>query len=342
MNNLLTFCSATEPSMGIFGVDLITSMPYANVAIWLFDKTGEKYIYGNIPIVVAKCVVFLKEKGKSMAMAITRNYLQQFPLTGTKGTHTPGALTVLGDERRVTELRIAFYNPPRWGKGLDWSGYTIFDAATILHRYLGSLPEPLIPNNFAIRLMPLWLSMQHEDLDPSEVDSLMKIYQSIFHELPPLNRQLVLYLLDVFSIFNSVSDLNGASLDHIAEMYHDRFFHLQHTNGNPSISMRQKFALRFLITVCDRLNDDENERMMELRRPNQDKLLAEEGQKYSGRQDGEDQTSTTPPATPSATSIFYAKPDKSIWDRQPNKLTKKTRRQIEWSSSEPSSDEETA
>jgi hypothetical protein len=46
-------------------VPLIVSIPYANVAISLFNETGESYIYGYVPIVVAKCGVFLKEKGKT-------------------------------------------------------------------------------------------------------------------------------------------------------------------------------------------------------------------------------------------------------------------------------------
>ena len=42
---------------------LQTSIRYANVAISLFDADGKSYIYGYVPIVVAKCGVFLKEKG---------------------------------------------------------------------------------------------------------------------------------------------------------------------------------------------------------------------------------------------------------------------------------------
>jgi len=62
----------TEPEVrSIFGVPLITSIPYANVAISLFNETGESYIYGYVPIVVAKCGVFLKEKGKSSVTALT-------------------------------------------------------------------------------------------------------------------------------------------------------------------------------------------------------------------------------------------------------------------------------
>src|ERR1700709_2700237 len=47
----------------IFGVPLQTSVRYANVAISLSDANGQSYIYGYVPIVVAKCGVFLKEKG---------------------------------------------------------------------------------------------------------------------------------------------------------------------------------------------------------------------------------------------------------------------------------------
>lgn len=49
---------------GIFGVPLQTSIRYANVAISLFNDEGQSYIYGYVPIVVAKCGVFLKEKGE--------------------------------------------------------------------------------------------------------------------------------------------------------------------------------------------------------------------------------------------------------------------------------------
>jgi GTPase-activating protein SAC7 len=65
-------------------VPLITSIPYANVAISLFNETGESYIYGYVPIVVAKCGVFLKEKGT---------------------THLPRALEqrLTGDKRRISK-----------------------------------------------------------------------------------------------------------------------------------------------------------------------------------------------------------------------------------------------
>ncbi len=63
----LTFLLNTvQAPVGIFGVPLEVSIKYANVAISLTNEQGESYVYGYVPIVVAKCGVFLKEKGKTL------------------------------------------------------------------------------------------------------------------------------------------------------------------------------------------------------------------------------------------------------------------------------------
>lgn len=58
----MLICLVEAPT-GIFGVPLRQSIQYANVAISLIDSEGNSYVYGYVPIVVAKCGVFLKEKG---------------------------------------------------------------------------------------------------------------------------------------------------------------------------------------------------------------------------------------------------------------------------------------
>lgn len=57
------FARIVQQPTGIFGVPLRQSITYANVAISLVDAEGKSYIYGYVPIVVAKCGVYLKEKG---------------------------------------------------------------------------------------------------------------------------------------------------------------------------------------------------------------------------------------------------------------------------------------
>ncbi|KAM9920624.1 hypothetical protein OXX59_007046 [Metschnikowia pulcherrima] len=79
--------------------------------------------YGRIPIVVAKCGVYLKNNGLNVE----------------------GIFRVGGSSKRIKELQIIFNTPPEFGKRLNWDGYTVHDAASVLRRYLNALPEPLIP-----------------------------------------------------------------------------------------------------------------------------------------------------------------------------------------------------
>ncbi len=72
----LTFlATSVEAPIGIFGVPLEDSINYANVAISLTDENGKSYVYGYVPIVIAKCGVFLKERGKWWRLALTSSAL---------------------------------------------------------------------------------------------------------------------------------------------------------------------------------------------------------------------------------------------------------------------------
>ncbi|KAF2126380.1 RhoGAP-domain-containing protein [Dothidotthia symphoricarpi CBS 119687] len=191
----------------IFGVSLIQSIPYANVAISLFNEQGESYIYGYVPIVVAKCGVFLKEKA----------------------TDVEGIFRLSGSEKRIKELKTAFDTPPRYGKGLDWTGYTVHDAANILRRYFNFLPEPIIPlahydpfrqplrNHQAEAVGPI--EGQAPSLGGFDPDAAVRTYQLRIKELPSLNRQLLLYILDLLAVFAAKADVNKMTTSNLASIF---------------------------------------------------------------------------------------------------------------------------
>src|SRR4051794_24707163 len=62
-----------------------------------------------------------------------------------KATNVEGIFRLSGSEKRIKELKLIFDSPDRYGKGLDWQGYTVHDAANVLRRYLNLLPEPIVP-----------------------------------------------------------------------------------------------------------------------------------------------------------------------------------------------------
>lgn len=113
-----------------FGVPLAEAISQALAKISILGATAVSKLaaddvlhYGRIPVVVAKCGVYLKKNGLSVE----------------------GIFRVGGASKRIKELQIIFNSPPEFGKKLSWDGYTVHDAASVLRRYLNALPEPLIP-----------------------------------------------------------------------------------------------------------------------------------------------------------------------------------------------------
>ncbi|RMZ79551.1 hypothetical protein DV737_g3409, partial [Chaetothyriales sp. CBS 132003] len=196
-----------EPPPAIFGVPLAESIRYANVAISLTNEQGESFIYGYVPIVVAKCGVFLKEKA----------------------TDVEGIFRLSGSAKRIKDLQAIFNSPDRYGKGLDWTGYTVHDAANILRRYLNQLPEPIVPLEFYERFREPLRSFQARPMENGEMlpidlsvdqhSEAVVAYQKLITELPPLNRQLLLYILDLLAVFASKSDLNRMTAANLAAIF---------------------------------------------------------------------------------------------------------------------------
>jgi len=112
---------------------------------------------------------------------------------------------------------------------LDWTGYTVHDAANILRRYLNQLPEPIIPLDFYERFREPLRNHQHQAVGDMEAqaqdvggfnhEEAIATYQRLITEMPPLNRQLLLYILDLLAVFSSKSDLNRMTSPNLAAIF---------------------------------------------------------------------------------------------------------------------------
>jgi hypothetical protein len=120
-----------------------------------------------------------------------------------------------GSVKRIKDLQTIFDSPERYGKGLDWAGYTVHDAANVLRRYLNLLPEPIIPLDFYNRFRDP-LTVQPEKFIDSDA---IRVYQKLISELPPLNRQLLLYILDLLAVFASKSEINRMNAENLAAIF---------------------------------------------------------------------------------------------------------------------------
>ena len=85
----------------------------------------------------------------------------------------------------------------------------------------------------------------------SESDVLITQYQSLFTELPPLRRQLLLYIIDLLAVFASKSDLNFMTTAKLAALFQPALLSLPyHRLQLEQLRMNQD-VLTFLIDNVD-------------------------------------------------------------------------------------------
>jgi hypothetical protein len=179
----------------VFGVSLEQSLQYASVAISMVGQSdGKQYVYGYVPIVVAKCGMMLKETA----------------------TQTEGIFRVSGSNKRINNLQLVFDEPPRYGKDFDWTGYSVHDAASVLRRYLNSLPEPVIPQGLYLDFTQV---LQKQQQQKDHLSESITAYRHLISLLPPASRYLLLYLLDFLSVFARCSNKNLMTASNLAVVF---------------------------------------------------------------------------------------------------------------------------
>ncbi|KAI3334274.1 Rho GTPase activation protein [Ustulina deusta] len=139
--------------------------------------------------------------------------------TGKKdiiGTDVEDIFALNGNPARVMQLQTAFETPPLYGMDLKWDGYTVHDAAALLQRYLKILPEPIIPyamyDDFVNNI--LGPTLEAEDLT-----NTISTAQQLITALPPLNRQHLLYILDILAVITGKSEINKMTSERLTAAF---------------------------------------------------------------------------------------------------------------------------
>ena len=176
-------------------------------------------------------------------------------------TDVEGIFRLSGSAKRIKELQLLFDSPDRYGKGLDWTGYTVHDAANILRRYLNQLPQPIVPLTFYERCRePLRthqaqavgdMEAQAQDVGDFDHEAAIITYQRLITELPPLNRQLLLYILDLLAVFASKSELNRMTSANLAAIFQPGMLSHPSHDMEPSEYRLSQDVIIFLIENQD-------------------------------------------------------------------------------------------
>lgn len=133
------------------------------------------------------------------------------------------------------------------------------DAANVLRRYLNQLPEPIVPLEFYERFRePLRIYQQQVQGDnpPSDAETFdhakaVATYQQLIVDLPPLNKQLLLYILDLLAVFASKSEQNRMTSGNLSAIFQPGMLsHPQHDMAPAEYKLSQD-VLIFLIENQD-------------------------------------------------------------------------------------------
>ncbi|KAJ1723402.1 GTPase activating protein (GAP) for Rho1p [Coemansia erecta] len=153
----------------LFGMPLANAVRAAGVRVGTVAYSSEPCV---VPSVVAVCGRHLWEQGQQ----------------------TQGIFRVNGSMKRVQKLQDEFNERPEYGRHIEWTGYTLHDAATILRRYLISLPESVI----SVEHYSIFMDKYAETL-PDETKA--RDYGIMIGRLEPEAQHTLLYMLELLSVF---------------------------------------------------------------------------------------------------------------------------------------------
>ncbi|TID19175.1 hypothetical protein CANINC_003745 [Pichia inconspicua] len=214
--------------------------------------------YGKVPLVIVACGSFLKSKGLTVE----------------------GIFRLAGSNKRVKQLQIIFSSPPDYGAKINWDGYTVHDAASLLRRYLSSLVEPLIPLNFYDSFRDILIAkpelLQHlknsDAKSPIAVDhdlkkpdkatkkiihsqrrQMLHEYANLFQILPPIQKRVLFYLLDLLAMFSMKSEFNRMPAKNLAAIFQPSILSHPSHDMNPEEYAVNSLVIESMITYSHKI-----------------------------------------------------------------------------------------
>lgn len=126
-------------SAAVFGVPLAQSIKVAKgiASTRHASGGGSAHTTRDYPLCVLRCVYYIRDRG----------------------LEAPDIFGLDGDRLRVAQLRETFNSPETsYGKELDWSHFSVYDAADLILLFLSELPSPLISESVGKR----WVSLSRQ------------------------------------------------------------------------------------------------------------------------------------------------------------------------------------
>lgn len=130
------------------------------------------------------------------------------------GLDAPDIFGVDGDRLRLGQLKEAFNSPETaYGKELDWSAFTVYDAASLILLFLSELPKPVISESVGKH----WISLSRQaTIRGARLDQGIDFWEEALMGIHGPRRCLFKLLLNLWGDIADAADVNGMTAERLA------------------------------------------------------------------------------------------------------------------------------
>ncbi|SPQ17582.1 abc30e38-5736-4010-85ef-a26d7f7cfb8f [Thermothielavioides terrestris] len=184
-----------EPdSNAVFGVSLTRSMQVAKGIASTAHSSGRRSerVTREYPLCVLRCVCHILDCGLD----------------------APHIFGLDGDQVRVAQLIEVFSSAETgYGKELDWSHFTVYDAADVILLFLSELPKPLIPEPVGKR----WIALSRQaTAGLARLDQGLDFWEEALTGMHGPGRALFKLLLNLWGDIADAADANEMTAERLA------------------------------------------------------------------------------------------------------------------------------
>ncbi|KAK3335100.1 Rho GTPase activation protein, partial [Cercophora scortea] len=210
-----------EPAT-IFGSPLAKSMQLAKgIAGARHDGGGSST--RDYPLSVLRCVYFIRDHGLT----------------------EPDVFGQDGDKPRLAHLKEIFSSPvTSYGKILDWSQFTVHEAADLVLLFLSELPQPLVAEPVAKRWVTLSRQATVSGSMAMRLDQGMDFWEEALSGVRGAARDLFKLLLNLWGEIADAAEENDMTAERLAGRVMRPLLHLSAARYDTDLMLGLAFLIR--------------------------------------------------------------------------------------------------
>ncbi|KAK4150475.1 hypothetical protein C8A00DRAFT_46135 [Chaetomidium leptoderma] len=209
-------------SIAVFGVPLATSIQVAKGVASTRHGSGESSTRATreYPLCVLRCVYHIRECGLD----------------------TPQLFGDDGDESRVAQLKEVFGSlETNYGKELDWSLFTVHDAADLVLLFLSELSKPIIPESVGKR----WIALSRQAIiGGGRPEQGLDFWEEALMGIRGPGRPLFKLLLNLWGDIADAAEVNKMTAEHLADRAIRPLMHASATRRHADFMLGLAFLIR--------------------------------------------------------------------------------------------------